>query len=554
MAQSQAADQAQAEIQEAVQSQVISDARYKRAMYNHRRGLYSQALESYRELLLQAKSKGSQDSLLLLRRIAECERAIAQKAEPEPVTVTKLGININDPRYPSLSAFAINDERTLYFTSSRSSSSKSKSKNKSKSKSKGKEAAEQLLDNVCIARRSNETAPWGVASVVAEVGNSQFHQGVLGISPNEKDIFIFRGTNEILVQSLNRSRDAKLTTLSKALNLSIDKRFHVSSMAITGDGKTIYLCTDDLKEKEGYGKYDVWTITRDKFTSEWGEMVNLGPIINTSGNELSISVLPDGKTIFFASDGHNGIGRCDIYRSTYIDSIAAWSTPLNLGYPINTPNDDLYYNPVFSNPNHAYYSVEKPEEPGIYDIYLVEYQGEILTSEEKAVRKKAAEEAAAAAAREARQREYLLALEQIAAAPVKPAEAKLIAQKGYSAFPKDTVVVGMKVLLRNIQFAKGRATLLPESYKHLEPLYQLMELQPHIRIKISGHTDNTGKKAVNLKISKERARSVANFLTDKGISPNRLEIEGCGQTQPITTNATEAGRALNRRVEFKVIK
>jgi outer membrane protein OmpA-like peptidoglycan-associated protein len=112
----------------------------------------------------------------------------------------------------------------------------------------------------------------------------------------------------------------------------------------------------------------------------------------------------------------------------------------------------------------------------------------------------------------------------------------------------------MKVILRNIQFSKGKATLLPESNKHLEPLLRLLELQPNARIKISGHTDNTGNKAANLRLSRERARSVANFLTGKGINPNRLEIEGCGQTQPITTNATEAGRTLNRRVEFKVIK
>jgi outer membrane protein OmpA-like peptidoglycan-associated protein len=538
--------QAQAPLQDQGASEIVGeivhDALYKSAAQNHRRGLYSKALESYRELQQNSKiDKSSDDLALLLRKIAECEYGLQRQSQPEPVTVTKLGVNINDPRYPSLNAFAIDDEQTLYFTSSRPSSSKGKSRG----------ASEQLLDNVCIARRSSQTTPWGVASVVAAVGNSQFHQGVLGISPDEKDMFIFRGTNDVLLQSLDHTEhEAKPTPIAKAIKLNINKRFHVSSMAITSDRQTIYLCTDDGKTKGGYGRYDIWSITRDKHTDEWGEMVNMGPAINTAGDELSISVLPDGKTIFFASDGHKGVGRCDIYRSTYVDSLKAWGKPVHLGYPINTPNDDIYYNPVFNNPKHAYYSVEKQDAPGTYDVYLVDYQGEILSPEEKEAHRKAAEEAA----KKAKQQEYLLALQQLKTAPVKPAEAKLIAQKGYSEFPKDTAVVGMKVLLRNIQFRKGQATLLPKSYKHLEPLYHLMNMQPNIRIKISGHTDNTGKKAVNLKLSKERARSVANYLTDKGIDPARLEIGGYGQSQPITTNATEAGRSLNRRVEFAVIK
>lgn len=541
VAQNVAQDAAQDAAREAVQAQLTSNARYKSALHAHRHGLYSKALEAYRELQKDDKSAGGNQDSLLLRRIAECEYGIQQQSQPEPVTVTKLGININDPRYPSLSAFAVDGEQTLYFTSFRPTASKGKSRRSS----------EKILDNVCIARRSSATDPWGVASVVAEVGSSQFHQGVLGITPDEKDMFIFRGTNDILVRSLDRTtaREAKPTSIAKALDLNIDKRFHISSLAITGDRQTIYLCTDDGKAKGGYGRCDIWSITRDKLTNEWGEMVNMGPAINTAGDELSVSVLPDGKTIFFASDGHRGVGRCDIYRSTYVDSLGAWGKPVHLGYPINTPTDDIYYNPVFNNPNHAYYSVEKQDVPGVYDIYFIDYQGEILSPEEKEARRKAAE----AAAKAAKQQEYKLALQQIVA-PVKSTEAQLIAQKGYSEFPQDTAVVGMKVLLRNIQFGKGKATLLPESDKYLEPLYQLMEMQPNIRIRISGHTDNTGKKAANLILSKERAHSVANFLINKGIDPNRITVEGHGQNRPITTNKTEAGRNLNRRVEFTVIK
>ncbi|MDR0710937.1 MAG: OmpA family protein [Prevotellaceae bacterium] len=489
------------------------------------------------------KDLGRSSDSLILRRIAECEYGLQKQSQPEPVTVTKLDVTINDPRYNSFSAFAMDEERTLYFTSHRPRPSAAKGKNKG--------SAEELRDNVCVARRSDSLSSWGAVRVIAGVEGGQFHQGVLGISPDRRDMFIFKGSNDIFVQDLNHiAKEINFIPISKALNLNIDKSIHVSSLAMTSDRQTVYICADEGNFNKGFGGYDIWSIHRNAQTGEWGEMVNMGPVFNTAGDELSISILPDGKTIFFASDGHKGVGRCDIYRSTYVDALKAWGKPVHLGYPINTPNDDLYYNPVFENPNHVYYSVERPDSWGAYDIYFISYQGEILTAEEKEKRRKAAE----AAAKELKQQEYLLALKQIEAKPIKPTEAKLIEQKGYSDFPTDTVVVGMKVLLRNIQFSKGKAILLPESDIHLEPLFRLLDLQPNVRIKISGHTDNTGNKATNLKLSKERARSVANFLTNKGINPTRLEIEGCGQTQPITTNATEAGRALNRRVEFKVIK
>jgi outer membrane protein OmpA-like peptidoglycan-associated protein len=525
-----------------VQPRIVQDARYKSAFGYHRQGAYGKALETYRAIWQNGRFlESANDSLLLLRRIAECERGLQNKAQPEPVTVAKLDPTINDPRYTSLGAFAMNDERTLYFTSSRPKNGSQKSK----------ESSEKPLDNVCVARRASMQSPCGKVNVVEDKEYSRFHQGVLGISPDGKDMFIFSGTNDIFMQNLDRiTREVKLLPIAKELNLNIDKRFHVSSLAMTGDRQTVYLCANDDKADDGYGGYDIWSISRDHVTGTWGEMLNLGPDINTKGDELSVSVLPDGKTIFFASDGHKGVGRCDIYRSTYVDSLGIWGQPVHLGYPINTPNDDLYYNPVFDNPKHAYYSVERPDALGSYDIYFVDYQGEILSPEEKEARRKAAE----AAEQKAKQREYLLSLQQAEAHYIKPAEAKLIAQKGYSDFPKDSVKVGMKVLLHNIHFHKGKATLLPESYKYLEPLYRLMELYPNMRIRISGHTDNTGSKAANLALSKERAQSVANFLTNNGVNPARFETEGCGQSQPITSNATEAGRTLNRRVEFKVIE
>ena len=115
------------------------------------------------------------------------------------------------------------------------------------------------------------------------------------------------------------------------------------------------------------------------------------------------------------------------------------------------------------------------------------------------------------------------------------------------------VEVGTKVVLRNIFFETGKATLKPESYAELSNVLKFMEDNPSIRLEISGHTDNVGSRRVNQKLSEDRARAVVDYLVSKGIDRSRLESKGYADTQPVATNDTSEGRALNRRVEFKVI-
>jgi outer membrane protein OmpA-like peptidoglycan-associated protein len=326
--------------------------------------------------------------------------------------------------------------------------------------------------------------------------------------------------------------------IDQALNLKISDRQHISSMAITADGSTIYLCIGGgrYESKKGQGGYDIWYTT--KMAGGWSELTNMGTVINTAGNEVSVSVLPDGKTLFFASDGLKGVGGYDIYQATYADSLKAWSKPVHLGYPINTPNNDVYYNPVPGNPRHAYYSVGRPDVADAYDTYFVNCYGEVLSDEK----------------RESRRLEFLSALTKVREKPVNSKTAKLLAKKRYSKLSEKTPTVGrVKMILQGVKFSTNQSELSPNSFKSLNALYCWMRWHPGVRVQISGYTDNKGKESVNLKISRARAQSVANYLIKEGVYPEQIVVKGYGRKQPIASNKTAAGRALNRRVEVSVI-
>ncbi|MDR3188151.1 MAG: OmpA family protein [Prevotellaceae bacterium] len=448
--------------------------------------------------------------------------------------ITRLDTAINSLGHATFSAFAMDDERTLYFTSSRFSYSAAE---------KLSSHATETLDKVCIARRESVNSPWRV-SVLADKESSQYHEGILNVSPNGRHLFIFRGNNEILVQDVQLlPNEIKFVSLAQAFNLKVSTKYHISSLTLitTNTAQTIYMCIDGGKfnKQQGRGGYDIWYTTRDPNTNKWGELINMGAPFNTPGNEISISALPDGKTLFFASDGLQGMGGYDIYRSTYSDSLKAWSKPVHLGYPINTPNNDVYYNPVANNPRHAYYSVGRPDVADAYDVCLISYYGDILSDEE----------------RDRRRLEFVRSLGRVKEATLKPKDAKLLAKKKYVKLSEKTQKkAGVKMIFQEVQFPKGTPKLPQKSYPSLEALYCWLNWNTNLRIRISGYTDNVGNKAANVKLSRARAQSVANYLIERGIDPYRLDVKGYGAKRPLTTNKTDDGRALNNRVEFSIIK
>ncbi|MDR3366532.1 MAG: OmpA family protein [Prevotellaceae bacterium] len=510
-------------------------AAYKSATGFHQRGLYKEALALYNKALEEHGNQASGISNIILKNIALCEYGAKRKAEPEPVSITKLGADVNGSNISNTNAFVGNKDQQLFFTSSRPETGASESN------------SSRQLDYVYVAKFVNSAERQWDVNIVGKKHNKRLHEGVLGTSPDGKEVFIFRGSGDFFVLNVDfkveiDAADITYTPLTKIYNVPKLKDYHVPSMAINRERNIIYMCMNDMGELGGHGGYDIWQSTYDVSTKSWSKPANMGPMINTEGDESCISLLPDGKTIFFSSNGYKGFGKFDIYRSEYSDSIGSWGKPVHLGYPINTAGNDIYYSPVPGNSKCAYYSSERTDGSGMYDISMITYYGKIVSEEE----------------REALRRAYLKAVEEAqkslkAKEKLKPSETKLLTKKGYNSFPTDSVAVGMKIYLQNIQFANAKATLLSKSYKQLDQLYRLMLYYPAMKIEISGHTDNTGNRKQNQRLSQERAESVMMYLKGRGIESNRMKVKGYSDLQPIAPNKTEAGRKLNRRVEFKVL-
>lgn len=346
------------------------------------------------------------------------------------------------------------------------------------------------------------------------------------------------------------------------------------------DGKTLYFASN---RKGGYGGMDIWATTFEE--GHWTEPVNLGPEINTSGNEMSPFIHYDDQTLYFASDGHIGMGGLDIFVSRKVSqssnsgSTSQWSSPVNLGYPINTDGDESSLI-VDASARTAYFASDRPGGHGKLDIYCFElpkllrptlticYKGKVsdakngnpVASDIRIVDLKSGKTVANTSS-DATSGQYIISL------PTGLDYAFHVTAKGYLFnsinvsgntetrqvdIALHPIESGSTISLRNIFFETGKAELLPESHYELERLTELLENNPTLNVELGGHTDNVGSDEANKKLSAERAKAVYDYLSTNGIPTARLSYRGYGETRPVASNDTPEGRAANRRVEMTI--
>ena len=249
------------------------------------------------------------------------------------------------------------------------------------------------------------------------------------------------------------------------------------------------------------GNADLYHCFRDE-NGRWSEPENLGPVINTEGAEMAPFLHPDGKTLYFSSDAHTGMGGYDLFVSRRNEK-GEWSEPMNLGYPINTSGDEINFI-VAADGHTALISSIREGGYGGYDIYSFQLQDDDLKPEVINVY------------------DYVV----------------------------DDLNPGTVVQLVNIQFEFNSSALTSDSQEGVDMLASFLENHPEIRVELAGHTDNVGTDAYNLRLSQERAEVVRQALIAKGIEEERLTARGYGDTAPIFPNDTEEHRALNRRTEL----
>jgi len=358
----------------------------------------------------------------------------------------------------------------------------------------------------------------------------------------------------------------------------INTPYWESAPSISPDSRTLYFSSD---RPGGYGGRDLYMSTRLP-NGKWSYAVNMGPTINTVGNELYPYIHADNQTLYYTSDGLPGYGKTDLFitRKTSLDE---WSNPENLGFPINTIEDEGSIC-ISSNGLTAYYAADKADSRGGLDLYMFDLREDIrpfktlfvkgtvfdaLTNKgipcsvelvdnatKKTIMKITADEIG----------KYFIPL------PIGKDYTFIVNRKGYlyysnlyelskeksdSTYIKDIalqpVQLNATMVFKNVQFEKNAYNLLPVSTVELDKLVQLLTENPAIKLQINGHTDNTGNADDNLKLSTNRAKSVVDYLVSKNISATRLTYKGFGATKSIADNNTEEGKAQNRRTEFVVV-
>lgn len=366
----------------------------------------------------------------------------------------------------------------------------------------------------------------------------------------------------------------------KNLGKPVNTKYWESQPSFSADGKTLYFAS---KRPGGKGGIDIWQTTM-KEDSSWTQPVNMGNIINTAKHEQSPFIHYDGKTLYFSSNGHQGMGKSDLFLSRK-DSSGHWQKPKNLGYPINTFDEEVSL-VLNTKGDKAFFASSKKSEFGGIDLYTFEItkenrpgevtyiQGVIfdketskkLSSEIRLVNIKTKKEIVRTQS-DNETGTYLVCL------PAGEDYAFNVSKSGYLFYsenfslektkdslkifhfdiPLSPIKKGEKIVLKNIFFDTDSYRLEKTSSVELENLLQFLQNNPDIKIEISGHTDKTGSEIHNKQLSLNRAKSVYNYLIKNGINKNNLTYKGYGSSCPIDTNNTEEGKQKNRRTEFKIL-
>ncbi|MFN8208670.1 MAG: OmpA family protein [Bacteroidales bacterium] len=345
----------------------------------------------------------------------------------------------------------------------------------------------------------------------------------------------------------------KTWTPSRPYNKNINTKFWESHASLTKDGKRLYFASN---RNGGQGEMDIYY--SDKLANgEWGPAVNIGPVINTPLSEDSPFITADGKTLFFASQGHENMGGFDLFKSD-INANGEWSAPVNLGFPVNKTDDDLFFVPV-GDGSSGYMALYEKTGFGDQDIYkLTIHPRPVLITEKEPAKEEvkqlvAVTETPKDTAKVTETITPVAVVEETETEVKEPVIEKVIVEN--KNLPEASLA---KITLSPLFFEFNQAGLNTETRKVLDLLVKGLNLHSAMKVEITGHTDSKGSEEYNQNLGLKRAEIVKNYLTTRGISADRISVKSLGELKPVAINANgdgtdnPEGRKLNRRVEFRI--
>jgi outer membrane protein OmpA-like peptidoglycan-associated protein/tetratricopeptide (TPR) repeat protein len=523
-------------------------------------GDYEPAVQNLKLFL--SKYSGSDQKLIAKAKkyLADAEFAAAAVKNPQPYEPLNMGAAINTKYheyFPALTA----DGATMIFS--------------------------RVIDSnedFFIAQK-DKNGEWGAAVPMSNVINTKnYNEGAQSLSPDGMYLY-FTGCNrpdsygscDIYVSHKTGKNWDKPFNLGSTVNSNCWD----SQPAISPDGETLYFSSN---RPGGFGGYDLWKATL-KGDGTWNKPENLGPEINTAYDENTPYMHPDGQTLYFSSDGWPGFGNKDIFFSR-IGADQKWTKPQNLGYPINTFNEETGLI-VTPDGQEGLFSSNLKDGYGDLDLYHFRMPAaakpQPITYVKGIVMDKATLEPLAStvlvvnlATKKKQFNDYTAKQTGtfLAVMPMGSSYALNVSADGYLFYSdhfelKDSIngkkplelkvylekiKTGLNITLKNIFFDTNKYELLPSSITELATLIELMKDNPKLNIEIQGYTDDIGNAEQNLQLSKNRAKAVYDYLVGNGINMERMDYKGYGETKAIASNSTEEGRQRNRRTSFVITK
>jgi outer membrane protein OmpA-like peptidoglycan-associated protein/Tol biopolymer transport system component len=502
--------------------------------------------------------KTGSKTALAKKYLLDCDFAVVAIKNPVKYAPKNLGSGVNtaNPEYfPAITA----DGETLIFT-------------------------RQIDNNEDFWTSNLNNGVWDEAKPLeGRINTKAYNEGAQAISPDGKHLF-FTGCNrpdgagrcDIYVST----KEGNAWGAPSPLPSQINTPHWESQPSLSPDGKTLYFISN---RPGGQGGYDIWKSTIND-EGKWSNAENLGPEINTPYDENTPFMHVDGKTLYFSSSGWPGFGHKDIFYSR-ADENGKWQKPVNLGYPINTFEDETGLI-VSADGNYGFFSSNLKEGFGAQDIYsfgLPEKAKPLKVSYVKGiVRDKDTKETIESYVQVIDLKTNRTVFnnytdkengEFLAVMPVGSNYMFNVSAPKYLFYSKnfelktddlnkpyilevgiEKIKTGGNVTLNNIFFDTNKFNLLPQSITELDILIDFLTENETVNIEIQGHTDNVGNNILNEKLSLNRANAVYEYLIKNNIDAKRLSFKGFGANKPIADNKTEAGRKINRRTSFVITK
>ncbi|OQA01356.1 MAG: Photosystem I P700 chlorophyll a apoprotein A2 [Bacteroidetes bacterium ADurb.Bin408] len=574
---------------------IDADAYYLLAQSYKYLNEYDKAVESYKEYQLTLSKKQLQNTKRALKNeILDTQNAKKLFEKPVRVFVSNME-DINTP-YSDYSASITADEEFMIFNSRRPDATGGK-----------KDVDGKYFSDVYIMYKKD--GKWQKPVNMGPPLNTDGHDEAVALSPDGQQMYLHKvdaGNNSNIYESkLVRDKWGDPIVMPTTINTT----FNETQASFSHDGIKIYFISDQM------GNPDIFfSGIMDRKRNQWGKGQRIGYDLYTPLDEGAIYYHPDGKTMYFSSKGHNSMGGYDIFK-TVQGKDGIWSKPENMGYPINTPYDEKYFT-ITANGKYAYVTSNREGGEGEWDIYrmrflgpekpnMVDNEDQLLASIAQPIREIKPEppvevitmnltilkgrilddftkkpvladieiydnvknQMVALFHSNELTGKFLVSLPSgVNYGIAVKAEGYLFHSENfdlpelsdYQLIEKDiylkNIAIGSKVILKNIFFDSGQSKLRPESTSELTRLIELLNYAPNLCVEISGHTDNVGGEAYNIKLSEDRANAVVNYLVQKGISKARLTAKGYGPKKPIASNDNAEGRQQNRRTEFEIVK